>query len=284
MSDMSNRVFAYVGLNRPYRFERAIPVLVALVLAHRHHPGRRLAGRDRRAAGERPARPLLPLSAGAPRLGDRTGALAAAGGGPARPGGDRLRMGRRVLRPGPRRLRHLVPAAAGHGRAAALPMACAAAGRADPLAPAYQRHRPCDQPHLRGYARKGSRAGQPGRTHRRGDLRRLDDLRHRRGRGRYLERSAGRGAGGGSLLRRQSRRARLHHGRAPDPDGVLPDQVRQAAALRDLLCRLERSAQRPHRRPRSGLCRLPPAEPGRFAQDPAGRRLRTSRSRRCSPW
>ena len=33
MSDMSNRVFAYVGLNRPYRFERAIPVLAALVLA-----------------------------------------------------------------------------------------------------------------------------------------------------------------------------------------------------------------------------------------------------------
>src|SRR5512143_1843088 len=33
MSDMSNRVLAYVGLNRPYRFERAIPVLAALVLA-----------------------------------------------------------------------------------------------------------------------------------------------------------------------------------------------------------------------------------------------------------
>jgi hypothetical protein len=30
---MSNRVFAYVGLGRPYRFERAIPVLLALVLA-----------------------------------------------------------------------------------------------------------------------------------------------------------------------------------------------------------------------------------------------------------
>ena len=55
----------------------------------------------------------------------------------------------------------------------------------------------------------------------------------------------------GSLLRRQSRRAGLHHGRAPDPDGVLPDQVRQAAALRDLLCRLERPAQRAHPQPRS---------------------------------
>ena len=55
----------------------------------------------------------------------------------------------------------------------------------------------------------------------------------------------------GALLRRQSRRAGLHHGRAPDPDGVLPDQVRQAAALRDLLCRLERPAQCAHPQPRS---------------------------------
>jgi hypothetical protein len=30
---MSNRMLAYVGFSRPYRFERAIVVLVALVLA-----------------------------------------------------------------------------------------------------------------------------------------------------------------------------------------------------------------------------------------------------------
>ena len=170
-----------------------------------------------------------------------------------------------------------VAAAAGRRRAAALPVASAAAGRADP--------RRCSltsstglaiQPHLRKARAAGSGAGQPGRADVVATVRRVDDLRHRCGRGRHLERSAGRGARSGMtkpLLRRQSRRAGLHDRRAPDPDGVLPDQVRQAAALRDLLCRLERPAQRAHSRPRSRLCRLPPAEPDQFAEGAPDRRL-----------
>ena len=52
---MSNRVFAYVGLSRPYRFERAIPALLALVLAFAVIPaaGWLAAIDDLRAGGPR---------------------------------------------------------------------------------------------------------------------------------------------------------------------------------------------------------------------------------------
>jgi hypothetical protein len=63
---MSNRMLAYVGFSRPYRFERAIVVMVALVLAIAVllAAGWLVAVEELTAFGPRA---LLSLSAGAPR-------------------------------------------------------------------------------------------------------------------------------------------------------------------------------------------------------------------------
>ncbi len=93
------------------------------------------------------------------------------------------------------------------------------------------------------------------------------------GEGDTWPRAARRGAARRPSGRRQSRRARLHDRRARAADGLLSREIRQGAALRGLLRGLERPAQRAHSRPRCRLCRLPHAEPGRFAEGAAHRRL-----------
>ena len=272
---MSNRVFAYVGLSRPYRFERAISALLtwpwalAVLLA----AGWLAAIDELRPRSVRGL--LFPLLAGAARLGvalvrwPRLAALLLVlaaiefGWGVGSYVLERAGLGDRV------------PAAAGHrrSRSASSGIPCC---------------RPCRFPRSGSPARRGLRSATPRRARagaipRRAAWRAATSWRPSAARrpttsapARATPGATGwprRWARAGSLLRRQSRRAGLHHRRAADPDRVLPDQVRQAAALRDLLCRLERPAQFAHCRSRSGLCRLPPAEPGRFAQDPPGRRL-----------
>jgi hypothetical protein len=67
-----------------------------------------------------------------------------------------------------------------------------------------------------------SRSGAPGRRRRRGDLRRIGDLRYRQWRRRHLARPAGRGVARRQAGRRQSWGAGLHDGRARAADGLLP--------------------------------------------------------------
>ena len=209
------RLLDHVGLRRPFRFERAVPVLLALLsavvvalIAARFVASGVLPLDSPRGAYFAYLFALIALVivlARWPRLAVTVLVLMLV----------ELTWGLGTYALNRVGIQNGVVAAARRGRAAPFPMASAAAGSADPLAQHDEPEGGQDQPFLARHARPRSQAGRARRAQRRGHCRRLDNLRYRRQRRRYVVRSPG-GRARGSLLRRQSRRARLHHGRAPD--------------------------------------------------------------------
>ena len=154
---MSNRMLAYVGLSRPYRFERAIIALVALVLvlAVLLTAGWLVAIEELTAFGPRAfyflyLLALLVLAIALVRWPRLAGALLILalidfGWG----------VGSYVLRHSALGAASLLPPDKSEPQR--FQWHALAAGRSHPLAAVHQRHRPCDQPHLGRHARAAIR-------------------------------------------------------------------------------------------------------------------------------
>ena len=162
--------------------------------------------------------------------------------------------------------------------ATALPVARLAAGRAHPLAAFHQRHRPCDQPHLGGHARAAIR--------RRASLAARNVVATFGGSTTY---DIGAGEGDtwsdrlAAALEQGESKGRffvVNHG---VPGYTTVEHLIQTAFYQTKFGKTPRcaiyyvgwndlrNAHIPDLDP--GLCRLPSAEPGRFAESAAGRRL-----------